>query len=147
MVKRQRQSLILELIEKFPIDTQEELQQALSARGLCTTQATLSRDMREMRITKARDKNGVYRYLSVSRHSALSDTVLLGSAVESMQTAGNLVVVKCQVGMAQAVCAAVDSLRLTGLIGTLAGEDTFLCIAKTEPDAERLLIQLKSALQ
>jgi transcriptional regulator of arginine metabolism len=103
-----------------------------------------------MRLIKILDTDGRYRY-SVERHEGVKISTkfhsLFADAVIFVSYAGNIVVVKCLNGMAQAVCAAMDSLHWEGLVGTLAGDDTFICIAATELRAAELTEELKKLLQ
>lgn len=148
-MKIKRQAMILEIIRRQSVDTQEELQRLLKEDGFHVTQATVSRDIKEMRLIKILDSDGRYRY-SVERREGMQISSkfhsLFADAVIGVNFAGNIVVVKCLNGMAQAVCAAMDSLHWEGLIGTLAGDDTFIGIATTEARASELTEELKKLL-
>lgn len=148
-MKIKRQAMILEIIRRQPVDTQEELQKLLKDNGFHVTQATVSRDIKEMRLIKILDSDGRYRY-SVERREEVQISSkfhsLFADAVTNVTYAGNIVVVKCLNGMAQAVCAAMDSLHWDGLVGTLAGDDTFIGIAVTETRAAELTEELKKLL-
>lgn len=148
-MKIKRQAMILEIIRRQPVDTQEELQRLLKEDGFHVTQATVSRDIKEMRLIKILDSDGRYRY-SVERQEGVQISSkfhsLFADAVTGVNYAGNIVVVKCLNGMAQAVCAAMDSLHWDGLVGTLAGDDTFIGIAVTEARAAELTEDLKKLL-
>ena len=148
-MKIKRQAMILEIIRRQPVDTQEELQRLLKEDGFHVTQATVSRDIKEMRLIKILDSDGRYRY-SVERREGVQISSkfhsLFADAVTGINYAGNIVVVKCLNGMAQAVCAAMDSLHWEGLVGTLAGDDTFIGIAATEARASELTEELKKLL-
>ena len=148
-MKSARHDLILEIIEEKDIETQEELADELKRRGIKVTQATVSRDIKELRLIKTPDDHGGYRYstaratgepVSAKFHSIFAD------AVTDVQYAQNIVVVHCHVGMAQAACAALDHLHWKQVIGTLAGDDTFICIVTSEPDAADLVLELKKLL-
>lgn len=149
-MKVKRQAKILEIILRESVDTQEELQRLLQADGFHVTQATVSRDIREMRLVKTLGTDGRYRY-AVERHEGVQISSkfhsLFADAVTAVNFAGNIVVVKCLTGMAQAVCAAMDSLDWSGLIGTLAGDDTFIAIVTDEQRAAELTEELKKLLQ
>lgn len=145
-MKSKRQSRILEIIQSEHIETQDELTAALQESGFAVTQATVSRDIKELRLIKVLDGKGGYHYtiappekapISPRYHSVFRD------AVRSVDCACNLVVVKCIGGMANAACAALDSRHWDELIGTLAGDDTFVCITKTPEDAVKLAEKLK----
>ena len=148
-MKKERQSKILHLIEEFPIETQEELQQRLFDAGYDITQATVSRDIKELRIVKMLDANGVYRYavnrgnggkypkyLEIFSHSAVS-------VAYSM----NDVVIKCHPGMAQGACTSLDMMKCENVLGTLAGDDTIFVITKTESDAASLCEMLQEIIK
>ncbi len=145
-MKTRRHTKILELINKYEIDTQEELLRRLKDDGLDVTQATVSRDIKELRLVKTLSAEGKYKYTSAKDsakdystkfYSLLSDTAV------SINFACNLVVIKCLTGMAQAVCAAMDSMHWEGVIGTLAGDDTIFIATKNEGCAEQLTAELK----
>ena len=145
-MKKERQSKILELISAYPIETQEDLQQKLIESGFDVTQATVSRDIKELRVVKMLDGNGIYRY-AVSGHSssakALKYRDLFSHSVISVAFSMNDVVIKCHSGMAQGACAALDMMNCENVLGTLAGDDTIFVITKTEEDAKNLVEKLK----
>lgn len=149
-MKLKRQAKILEIIQRQPVDTQEELQRALKEDGFHVTQATVSRDIKEMRLVKVLDTTGRYRY-SVERKDGVQISSkfhsLFADAVISVSYAANIVVVKCLNGMAGAVCAAMDSLHWEGLVGTLAGDDTFIGIAASEARAAELTEDLRKLMR
>ncbi len=145
-MKTKRQSKILEIIQNRRVETQEELMIALQDCGFSVTQATVSRDIKELRLIKVQDSDGAYRYSVVrqdSKHISSKFSSLFHDAVVSVDDACNLVVVKCHAGMAQAACAAMDSLHWPTVIGTLAGDDTFVCITKSAEQAQELAEELK----
>lgn len=141
-MKNKRQSKILEIIKEYAIDTQEELQAKLKEFGFTVTQATVSRDIRELNITKSAGSDGVYKYRAAkdSEHSEINGkfSLILRQAVSSVACANNLVVVKTYTGMGSAVGAAIDAMALEGVIGTLAGDDTLLIIANDNMSALRV---------
>ena len=150
MNKKTRQELILKLVSGQIIDTQEGLREALCAEGCEVTQATLSRDIRELDLIKAADGSGKYRYRapSVNKTEGSESAALyslLADAVVNVDYAMNTVVVKCMSGMAQAVCAMLDVIELENLVGTLAGDDTIFILMRTEADA-RLITKEFSAI-
>lgn len=145
-MKTRRHAKILELINAYTIDTQEELLRRLREDGFDVTQATVSRDIKELRLIKTLSDDGKYKY-SIGKdnpkdYSSKFYSLLADSAV-SIDFAGNLTVIKCLNGMAQAVCAAMDSMHWEGLVGTLAGEDTIFIACKNESYAEQLVTELK----
>ena len=140
MTKKSRQELILRLVGEQVIDTQEGLREALANEGCEVTQATLSRDIRELDLIKSSDGTGLHRYRapSVSRRSGSESAALyslLADAVVNVDYAMNTVVVKCMSGMAQAVCSKLDVIELENIVGTLAGDDTIFILMRTEADA------------
>lgn len=136
-MKPGRQSVILDIITHENIETQRQLQEALLARGVKSTQATLSRDIKDMRLVKELGANGSYRY-SVSGKSEEDDArqrlqKIVRESVISYQTAMNILVIKTLPGLASAVCSAIDCMSINGLAGTLAGDDTaFLAMTSLE---------------
>ncbi len=137
-MKTNRHSKILELIAKYPITTQEELIEHLRAQGYEVTQSTVSRDIKQLRLSKTLLSDGKYRYQA----SAASERGVKNNFVQifttsfvSCECAQNIVVIKTLSGMASAACAAIDSLDYDSIIGTLAGEDTIMAVCKDENSA------------
>ena len=148
-MKTRRHAKILEIINTYPVKTQEELQAYLQQAGYTVTQATVSRDIKELRLIKTPDKDGGYRYgpaKSGGEHISAKFHSIFSGAVVDVRYAQNIVVVQCLTGMAQAACAAMDSLHWDRVIGTLAGDDTFICITTSERDSEELVLELKKLL-
>ena len=149
-MKPGRQSVILDIITHENIETQRQLQEALLLRGVKSTQATLSRDIKDMRLVKELGPNGSYRY-TVSGKSEEDDArqrlqKIVQESVVSYQTAMNLLVIKTIPGLASAVCAAIDVMSIEGLVGTLAGDDTaFVAMASVE-SCERLYHELEDII-
>lgn len=147
-MKNKRQTAILELIKNHSVDTQELLQEMLADRGFNVTQATVSRDIRELNLVKSMGEDGVYKYRTHSSpredRQILSETYIpiLRHAMSGAEAAGNLVVVKTRTGMGNAVGAALDAMAIPGCVGTLAGDDTLLIIAKTNDAAEKICAEL-----
>lgn len=126
-IKRIRQAKILDIIETKHITTQEELTKYLKDEGFDATQATVSRDIRELRLTKSSDKNGAYKYTvkdSVSDQPENKYAKILIEATVSRTVASNLLIVKTYSGMANAACAAIDRLGWGEIAGSIAGDDT-----------------------
>ena len=149
-MKTKRHAKILEIIAAGAVATQEELQEMLLQSGFKVTQATISRDIKELRLIKTLGPDGVYRYSTVHRekdHMPSKFHALFASAVMDVDYACNLVAIKCYTGMAQAACAALDSLHRENVVGTLAGDDTFVCIMKSENEAIELAVDLKKILK
>lgn len=142
-MKLSRHSKILDLITKYNIDTQEELARRLSDDGYSVTQATVSRDIKNLKLIKILDDNGVYKYAqSGTKEAAASEknlnSILVNSVVK-IDYALNTVVIKTHAGMAQAVGFVIDSLGLDEVLGCVAGDDTIFCVTKTEKSAGRLV--------
>lgn len=148
-MKTRRQAQILDLINEYPIETQEELLLRLRENGFNVTQATVSRDIKELRLLKSLSSDGKYRYTSISKSvSDAKDNVrgFFNSSVVSIKSAQNMVVVKTLAGMANALCASLDSMELAGVIGTLAGDDTIFIVCVDNEKASELVINLKKFL-
>ena len=149
-MKTRRHAKILEIIQNQAVDTQEELLACLCEEGFRVTQATVSRDIKELRLIKTLGEDGTYRYAPITAGGGAGSEKfysLFADAVQSVDCAGHIVVVKCFAGMANAVCAGVDGMHFKGIIGTLAGDDTFLCIAKDENNAVELVAELKKIMK
>ena len=139
-MKTDRHELILKLVQERVIDTQESLRAALEENGMTVTQATLSRDIKELSLIKVSTELG-----GLDRGG--SDTLrLLHSSVICVDHAMNTVVIKCHVGMAQAVCAKLDTTDIENSVGTIAGDDTIFMLMRTQKDAERLVRELNTIL-
>lgn len=151
-MKSQRHQLILKIISENNIDTQETLQKALKEHGCVVTQATVSRDINELALIKTMTAAGDYKYSVPSFKKDALETpgsmiyTILSDAVKSVDSAMNTVVVKCNTGMAQAVCAKLDGTTIDNIVGTIAGDDTIFILMRTERDALRLVKELKGIL-
>ncbi len=146
-VKNVRQEAILDLIENENIATQNELSKRLEEEGFVVTQATISRDIRELRLVKVAGPRGNYRY-AVDKpkdgHQASNKFYsMFLAAVHKVDYANNLVVISCYTGMAQAVCATMDSMEWSGVLGTIAGDDTILVVVRDEKTAEEMVKTLR----
>ncbi|SDB15417.1 transcriptional regulator, ArgR family [Ruminococcaceae bacterium FB2012] len=147
-MKNSRQNLILKLVSEYEISTQEELQKLLLEHGCKVTQATVSRDINELALLKTCTSAGQYKYtVPKLTQSSLADNgtfySILTEGVVSVDYALNTVVIKCHTGMAQAVCAKLDSTGIENVVGTLAGDDTIFILMRSERDAARLLKELE----
>lgn len=138
-MKKKRQEKIIEIINEYEVETQEDLAHYLNEAGYSVTQATVSRDIREMSLIKVPGVTVKQRYM-VSREGNSAGVNgpgrqyagVLQDGVVSMEQAGNLLVIKTASGMAMAVAAAVDAMNLEGLVGSIAGDDTIMCAIKKE---------------
>lgn len=140
-MKNQRQAKILEIISERDIETQEELLSALQECGFNSTQATISRDIKELRIVKELDSKGTYRYSAgkneiTATFSARLNTIFR-ECVTGLDYAQNIVVINTLPGLASAACSALDAMKMPQVVGTLAGDDTaFLLMRDTATAAE-----------
>ena len=135
-MKSQRQAKIMEIISTRNIETQEQLLEALQNEGFRGTQATISRDIKELRIIKELGPNGMYRYSTAPKQAEPTCTAKLNSifkqCVINCDHAQNIVVIKTMPGLASAACSAIDAMNMDMIIGTLAGDDTaFLLLRDT----------------
>lgn len=147
-MKEIRQDAILKLIETEKISTQNDLSQRLIDDGFNVTQATISRDIRELRLIKVTESTGEYHYAvgkEKEKYQASHKfySIFLASVV-NIDCANNLVVIRCYTGMAQAVCACIDSLEWQGVVGTVAGDDTILVITRDDHTAMEMVKTLKA---
>ncbi len=151
MKKSQRHAAILDLIQRKSIRTQEELLEHLKKMGFDTTQATVSRDIRDLKIVKASDGNGGYKYsaaLSMGDGDFASKLkTIFTEAVYRVDSACNMVVLKTYAGMGSAAGAAVDSMQMDGVVGTLAGDDTMFIVARSVEAATEISKQLSQLLK
>ncbi len=145
-MKSSRHSKILEIINEYPIETQDELLSRLKIEGYKVTQATISRDIKDLRLVKTLGSDGKYRYTEAQASSSEIrsnfDQLFLSSVV-SMDLAQNIVVIKTLSGMANAVCAALDSTGNSAIVGTIAGDDTIFVACRTDEHARSLVSTLK----
>ena len=148
-MKKNRQAIIAKLIEENVISTQEDLLARLLEAGVNVTQATVSRDIKEMHIVKHPASSGEYKYClpasSPEENSGKYMSIRIGSAV-CTDIAMNTVVLKCHVGTAQAACAALDSMGLQNVAGTRAGDDTIFVLCYSEEAAVKIKRKLDSLL-
>ena len=136
-MKTKRQAKILELINKNNIETQEELSDYLEREGYQVTQATVSRDIRELKLTKVAVNGGRQKYVALMEASEdLSEkyTRVFRDGFVSMDMAQNILVIKTVAGMAMAVAAAVDAMKWNEVVGCIAGDDTIMCAIRTVED-------------
>lgn len=139
-MKRARQAEILNIIQSVDVETQEQLLDELKARGFSATQATISRDIKELRLVKELSGGG-YRYASSERKGLADSDARLRNifkeGVTSVDRAQNIVVVRTMPGLASAACSALDSMEIPGMVGSLAGDDTGILIMRDNDAAER----------
>ena len=149
-MKSARQTMILELIDQFDIDTQDELASMLKARGLKVTQATVSRDIKELRLIKVLSDDGAYKYATVDKAEAdLKDRFIniFAHSVLSLDATGNLIVVKTIPGTASAAAEAIDSMRIEEIIGTIAGDNSIFIAIRDSADTAELIRRFQAMLK
>ena len=144
-MKSLRHKAILEVISEQNVDTQEKLRDLLLRKNITVNQSTLSRDIKELHLVKKTDKNGNIRY-SADERSVTDIPQIFRDSVIAADYAVNTVVFKCRTGMAQGACAVFDKLEYRGVVGTLAGDDTFFVLMRTPADAEFLVKEMKDQL-
>lgn len=140
-----RQSKIVELITKYEIETQEDLAERLIEAGYQVTQATISRDIRELKLTKVTTEQGRQKYIVLkNQETGLAEKYVrvLKDGFVTMEQAQNLLVVKTVSGMAMAVAAALDALHIEGIVGCIAGDDTIFCAIRSEAEIAKVMENL-----
>lgn len=141
-MKYNRHARILDIIENYEIETQDELAEKLKEMGYEVTQATISRDIKELRLVKVMGSSGRYRYFVMNHDSTNTNDrllVILKEAFVSCDYANNILIIKTLPGMAQAVGATVDALGWNDVVGSIAGDDTVMIICRAEKIAEDLM--------
>ena len=135
-MKTKRHSKIVELINSYDIETQEELAQRLEEDGFAVTQATVSRDIRDLKLSKVVMANGKQKYSLIPKQDGISEKYarILGEAFVSMDMAQNILVVKTVSGMAMAAAAALDSMQMSEIVGCIAGDDTIMAAIRSVED-------------
>jgi transcriptional regulator of arginine metabolism len=146
-MKKARQSVILEIIAEQDVETQGQLLDALRERGVDSTQATISRDIRELRLVKEISSDGKYRYIPAGQGEAFDASQRLMEIFREgcigFDHAMHTVVIKTLPGLASAVCGAVDAMYDDNILGTVAGDDTGILVMRNSAAAERLCAQLR----
>ena len=150
-MKNDRQSKILEIIEREPIDTQEQLQQRLQDQGITCTQATISRDITQLHLIKEPMGQGKYRYaVSVQRNRLnVADKLrtIFRESIVSVDYAQNIVVIKTMAGLANAAAAALDSMSIPYMVGSLAGDDTAMLVMRDTDSARSFCDEIHEMLK
>jgi len=149
-MKLDRQSVIMDIISERDIETQNQLMEALAERGLKSTQATLSRDIREMRLVKELGPRGNYRYVAAAKQDNSDLDIRLKKifreSVISYDVAQNILVIKTLPGLASAACSALDGMSIDGLVGTIAGDDTAFLAMKDNNSATTLYKEIEQLI-
>ena len=149
-MKTKRKRKIIELITNYDIETQEELAAKLVENGFNVTQATISRDIRELNLTKIATKGGKQKYAVQSSSDIVSNSKymrVLNDGIITMDTAGNILVVKTVSGMAMAVAAALDAMQIKEILGCIAGDDTIMCVVKHAEETDRVKEHIESFIR
>ncbi len=149
-MKTSRQSKIIDIIQKYDVETQEELSEYLVKEGYSVTQATVSRDIRELKLTKISMNNGRQKYAVLSDTSEdMSDKYVrvLKEGFVSMEMAQNILVIKTVSGMAGAVCAAIDAMKINEIVGSIAGDDTIMCAIRTVDETLALMKKIRKIIE
>ena len=149
-MKKSRHQKIKELIEQYEIETQEELADKLREAGYAVTQATVSRDIRELKLSKVPMGDGKQKYtILIHSDHYLSDKYIrvLKDGFGSMDMAQNILVVKTVSGMAMAVAAALDAMKLKEIVGSIAGDDTIMMAVRTVEDTQIVMEKIRNVLE
>ena len=143
-MKISRHAKILEIIAKYDVETQEELSAMLVKEGYPVTQATVSRDIRELKLTKVAVSSGRQKYAAISHPQKDSKYIrIFRDGFRSMDMAQNILVIKTVPGMAMAVAAALDAMEYQEIVGSIAGDDTIMCAVRTVEDTTELMRRLR----
>lgn len=147
-MKVDRHSKIVELIGKYQIETQEELAEYLKRDGYKVTQATVSRDIRELKLTKIQSESGKQRYMVLKPQGTFSDKYIriLRDGYASMDMAQNILVIKTVSGMAMAVAAALDAIHFHEIVGCIAGDDTIMCAVRSVDDTILVMDKIRKLI-
>lgn len=149
-MKKKRHEVVVDLINKFDIETQEELAAYLKEEGFDVTQATVSRDIRELKLSKISTGSGKQKYIILRNDdSHLGDKYIrvLRDGFVSMTVASNLLVIKTVQGMAMAVAAALDAMKFPEIVGCIAGDDTIMAATKSVEDATKVMDKIDDILE
>ena len=149
-MKEKRHEKIIELIEQYDIETQDELADRLRVAGFQVTQATVSRDIRKLKLSKVPGRNGRQKYalLTGQNHQMSEKYVgILREAFVSMDAAQNILVIKTVSGMAMAVATALDNIGWKEIVGCIAGDDTIMCAIRTMEDAQTVMAELEKIVR
>lgn len=150
MMKNNRQSMILEIIAQENIETQEQLLSRLQERGISSTQATISRDIKQMHLIKEPVGQGVYKYAVSGNRTKLNIAeklrTIFRESITSIDYAQNIVVIKTMPGLASAACSALDNMDISIMVGSLAGDDTAFLLMRDTETAESFCEEIKGML-
>ena len=149
-MKTNRQSKIIEIIQKNEVETQDELSALLEKDGFRVTQATVSRDIRELKLTKIPTAGGRQKYAVITdapENLSKKYERVLREGFLSMDMAQNILVIKTVSGMASAVCAAIDAMKMREIVGSIAGDDTIMCAIRTVDDAYAVMKKIRRIVE
>ena len=150
MMKNDRQALILEIISQENIETQEQMLARLQERGVTSTQATISRDIKQMHLIKEPIGHGVYNYAVSGNRTKLNIAeklrTIFRESITSIESAQNIVVLKTMPGLASAACSALDNMDISYMVGSLAGDDTGFLVMKDAESAAIFCEEIKEML-
>ncbi len=145
-MKKGRQNMILEVIDKYDVETQEELSAILKDKGFEVTQATISRDIKELKLIKVQSTNGTYKYATAGNEQTGSLDVfkrVFRDTVVSVEQAASLVVLRTISGSANAAAEAIDEMEMTDIVGTIAGDNTIFVAVREEGMQKKVMDELK----
>ena len=149
-MKTNRQSKIIEIIQKNEVETQDELSALLEKDGFRATQATVSRDIRELKLTKIPTAGGRQKYAMITdapENLSKKYERVLREGFLSMDMAQNILVIKTVSGMASAVCAAIDAMKMREIVGSIAGDDTIMCAIRTVDDTYAVMKKIRRIVE
>ena len=147
-MKAKRQALIREIVESQSIQTQEELAEALRVHGMVVTQATVSRDIKEMHLIKVLAEDGAYRYAMIDKNDqGVGDRLIRMLSDSVVDSANNLIVIKTLSGSAHVAAEAVDSLHWPEVLGTVAGDNTILIIVRSNDEVDAVIRRFKNIVR
>lgn len=149
-MKTNRQSKIIEIIQKNEVETQDELSALLEKDGFRVTQATVSRDIRELKLTKIPTAGGRQKYAVITdapENLSKKYERVLREGFLSMDMAQNILVIKTVSGMASAVCAAIDAMKMREIVGSIAGDDTIMCAIRTVDDTYAVMKKIRRVVE
>ena len=149
-MKTNRQSKIIEIIQKNEVETQDELSALLEKDGFRVTQATVSRDIRELKLTKIPTAGGRQKYAVITdapENLSKKYERVLREGFLSMDMAQNILVIKTVSGMASAVCAAIDAMKMREIVGSIAGDDTIMCAIRTVDDTYAVMKKIRRIVE
>lgn len=150
-MKSKRQEEILRIIEEVDVETQDQLLEQLRLRGVTSTQATISRDIKELHLIKELTGYGTYKYVVSERKTSLNFAgrlrTIFKEGVTSFDMAQNIVVVKTMPGLASAACAALDGMGIDTMLGSLAGDDTAILVMRSSEAAEALCDEIHKMMR